>query len=49
MFAAILLRDDFDGRSLRVLAKGSRDPMQVLVSLRFQNLGLDGLKRFYAL
>lgn len=29
MSAAIPLRDDFDGRSLRVLAKGSRDPVQV--------------------
>ncbi len=29
MSAAIPLRDDFDGPSLRALAKGSRDPVQV--------------------
>ena len=29
MSAAIPLRDDFDGPSLRVLAKGARDPVQV--------------------
>jgi transposase len=29
MSAAIPLRDDFDGPALRVLTKGSRDPVQV--------------------
>ena len=29
MSAAIPLRDDFDGPSLRALAKGSRDPVDV--------------------